>query len=87
MVTTIARPDRQTETKAGAGFGRCDGCPRCENPSASRCFNRHPQCSGRHPVRKVCGHCVLRVEHLNDARDSDDCNSWPNPRAPLHFRN
>lgn len=63
MVTTIARPYRQTETKAAAaGFGRYDVCPRCENPSAPHCFNRHPQFSGLHPVCKVCGHCARRGE-------------------------
>ena len=89
MVTTVARPDRQTETEVGAGFGRCAGCPRCEHPSVPLCSSRHPQFSGLHPVCKVCSHCVLRGEHLDDASDLDDYNSRPNPppREPLHSRN
>lgn len=72
MVTTIERPEVQTRAGSGTGYGHCEGCPRCENPDAPLCSYNHRQFNGLHPVCKVCGHCVLRGEHMDDGDDLDD---------------
>lgn len=36
------------------------------------CNIPHPKFADRHPVCKVCGHCVLRGQHQDDASDLDD---------------
>ena len=69
MVTTLERPQTQT----GAGTSRkCDGCPRCQRPEEPTCQIPHPKFANRHPVCRVCGHCVLRGQHLDDTSDLDD---------------
>ena len=45
---------------------------RCQNAKAGYCPNTHHEFGGRHPVSKICGHCVLRGEHEDDADDLDD---------------
>ena len=74
MVTTLERPETITKPQAGggAGYGHCDGCPRCQDAKAGYCPNTHHEFGGRHPVCKICGHCVLRGEHEDDADDLDD---------------
>ena len=68
MTTTLERTS--TEQASGvAGGGYCDGCPRCRDPKASWCQQPHPEYNGLHPVCKVCGHCVLRGTHKDDASD------------------
>ena len=73
MTTVIERETRPvTQTGQGNGQGRCDGCPRCEEPTSGFCKIPHPKYQNRHPVCRVCGHCVLRGNHMDDASDLDD---------------
>ena len=69
-MTTVLEP--RTQTGQGTGHRSCDGCPRCENPDSSMCTIPHPKYQNRHPVCKVCGHCVLRGQHQDDAQDLAD---------------
>ena len=76
-------PDRQ-----GNRQGRCEGCPRCDEPASGFCKIPHPKYQNRHPVCKVCGHCVLRGNHMDDASDLDEhpglgsraCRTGPKPQ-------
>ena len=70
MVTTLEQP--KTQSGSGAGHRYCEGCPRCQDPSAPLCSIQHPKFAPTHPVCKVCGHCVLRGKHADDASDLDD---------------
>ena len=69
-MTTVLDP--RTKTGQDTGHRSCDGCPRCDEPSAPLCTIPHPKYANRHPVCKVCGHCVLRGNHMDDADDLDD---------------
>ena len=69
MVTVL---EPRTQTGQGTGHRKCDGCPRCERPDSPTCNIPHPKFANRHPVCKVCGHCVLRGQHQDDASDLDD---------------
>ena len=73
MVTVLDRETEvRTQTGQGNRQGRCDGCPRCDEPNSPFCNIPHPKYQNRHPVCKVCGHCVLRGNHRDDAADLDD---------------
>ena len=41
-------------------------------PASGFCKIPHPKYQNRHPVCKVCGHCVLRGNHMGDASDLDE---------------
>ena len=69
MVTSL---EPRTQTGQGTGHRSCDGCPRCARPDSPTCNIPHPKFANRHPVCKVCGHCVLRGQHQDDASDLDD---------------
>ena len=69
MVTVL---ERETQTGQGTGHRSCDGCPRCESSDATWCNIPHPKFANRHPVCKVCGHCVLRGQHKDDGADLDE---------------
>ena len=73
-MTTVLERQPQTVVQPGHGNrqGRCDGCPRCDDPNAGFCRIPHVKYQNRHPVCKVCGHCVLRGNHLDDASDLDN---------------
>ena len=73
MTTVIERETRTvTQTGQGSRQGRCDGCPRCDEPSSPLCRIPHPKYQNKHPVCRFCGHCVLRGNHRDDASDLDD---------------
>jgi len=58
-----------TRTEFHVGKGRCPGCPRCDDGSWCKGGPDHARFNGLHPICKVCGHCVLRGTHLDDAAD------------------
>ena len=74
MVTVLENPQTTVQPQAGVGghTGRCEDCPRCQDPQAGLCTYYHRQFNGLHPVCKVCGHCVLRGSHDDDASDLDN---------------
>ena len=80
-MTTITRP--KTERSSGAGYARCRGCPRCQDPDAPLCSGYHPESPGLHPVCKACRHCVLRGSHQDDAQDVREGQyaGQPDPRG------
>ena len=55
MTTTVT--DRETQTAPGNGTGNreryCEGCPRCEDSSASLCSASHPKFADLHPKCKL----------------------------------
>ena len=69
MVTIL---EREIQSEQTTGHNNCSGCPRCEQSNTSTCTIPHPRFANRHPVCKVCGHCVLRGKHKDDASDLDD---------------
>ena len=73
-MTTVLERETRTITQTGQGNrqGRCEGCPRCDEPASGFCKIPHPKYQNRHPVCKVCGHCVLRGNHMDDASDLDE---------------
>lgn len=89
MVTTLERPETITKPQAGGGVGHghCDGCPRCQDAKAGYCPYGHREFAGRHPVCKVCGHCVLRGKHEDDASDLDDYAGHMGQAPPGPSRN
>ncbi len=65
------------QSQAGTRERWCDGCPRCQDPSAAWCSeyhgnSSHPKYAGFHPVCKRCGHCVKRGTHVDKAEDLRD---------------
>ena len=73
MTTVLERETRTiTQTGQGSGQGRCEGCPRCNEPASGFCKIPHPKYQNKHPVCKICGHCVLRGNHMDDASDLDE---------------
>ena len=73
-MTTVLERETRTITQTGQGNrqGRCEGCPRCDEPASGFCKIPHPKYQNRHPVCRVCGHCVLRGNHVDDASDLDE---------------
>lgn len=67
MTTTKTHPVEQSQ--AGGNLGHCTGCPRCQDANAPWCPSSHPETPGVHPLCKLCGHCVLRGSHADDAED------------------
>lgn len=84
MVTVIER-ETHTETRTGQGSrrGKCDGCPRCDDPNARMCSARHRKFGNLHPVCRVCGHCVLRGSHRDDRADLDDHPGFGNEHGSV----
>lgn len=72
MTTVMERPETLTQAGGANRYGRCDGCPRCDDPNSGTCRIPHPKYQNRHPVCRACGHCVLRGNHRDDASDLDD---------------
>ena len=56
-LTTVLERETPTITQTGQGSrqGRCEGCPRCEEPASDFCKIPHPKYQNRHPVCKDLG--------------------------------
>ena len=73
MTTVLERPPLPVLQPAHSSRqGRCDGCPRCDDPKPVSAASPTRSTRIAIPVCKVCGHCVLRGNHLDDAADLDD---------------
>ena len=80
MVSILLEAD--TQTKQGSNSRNCDGCPRCDDSGSKMCNIPHPKYGNRHPICKICGHCVLRGRHQDDAADLDDHPGFEMPPPP-----
>ncbi len=83
--TTVQEP--QVQAGGGTGTPKCDGCPRCQDAQAGFCPTYHHEFGGRHPVCKVCHHCVLRGKHQDDASDLDNYRGMSMPGMDTVHRN
>ncbi len=82
---TRPRPAEEPRTGGSTPTPRCPGCPRCQDPAAPLCHLRHEKFANRHPLCKLCHHCVLRGKHADDASDLDDHPGFrPEQQIQIH---
>ena len=72
IIRTTPETATRPQTGSGSQTPRCDGCPRCQDANAPLCHLHHEKYAGRHPVCRLCRHCVLRGKHADDASDLDE---------------
>ena len=71
MTTVIERETRTiTQTGQGSRQGRCEGCPRFEEPASDFCEIPNPKYQNRHPV------CVRAVPTAFGARPTSCARRW-----------